>query len=371
LAIGPFPSIHAITNIISISQPCRLGKAFLRRYTRFMTKRPTMQDVALAAGVSQATVSLVLNDTPHVRLSADTRARVQQAATALGYVRRRGLGAAAAVRVIGLLIDEVSTTPFAAPLLDGAREEAAAAGCLVSVFVTGGDPATEAAAIAALTATNLTGILYARLITRTVRPPAALDAIPTILLNCHDSDRRFPAVVPGDVAGAQAATELLIAAGHRRIAHLPGEDWGEAARDRQRGYARALAAHDLPLDPALIGQPTWTVGSGRAAMLQLLDLPNPPTAVTCFNDRVAIGAYAAAALRGLRVPQDLSVVGFDNEDLVAHLLPPLTTIVLPHDEMARTAVQLLADHAGGPLPWQKIKVDCPPVLRQSIAAPRN
>ncbi len=325
-----------------------------------MTKRPTMVDVALAAGVSQATVSLVLAGGTTARISAETREKVRAIAAEMGYTRR---GLARGTGVVALLIDEVTTSPFATPFLDAAKDEAAALGWLVATFVTGGDAGNEAAILQTLSALDLKGVLYARLITRTVHPPEALFALPAVLLNCHEPSRRLPTVIPGDVAGMQSATEALIRAGHRRIAHLPGEDWTEATRDRLRGYKQALAAHDIPFDAALVSAPAWTVGSGRAAMTRLLE--GRPTAVTCFNDRVAIGAYEAIRAKGLRIPDDISVIGYDNEDLVAHLTPPLSTVQLPHDEMARLAISVLAE--GAPLAYQRIKVDSPLVLRASVA----
>ena len=329
-----------------------------------MAKRPTMVDVALAAGVSQATVSLVLSGGTSARISNETRDRVRAIAAEMSYTRR-GLARGTGYGVIALLIDEVMTTPFAMPFLDAAKDEAAALGWLVASFITGGDATNEAAILQTLSALDLKGVIYARLITRTVHPPEALFTLPAVLLNCHEPSRRLPTVVPGDVAGMQAATEALIRAGHRRIAHLPGEDWTEAARDRLRGYKQALAAHDIPFDPALVSQPAWTVGSGRDAMAGIL--ATRPTAVTCFNDRVAIGGYEAIRAAGLTIPDNISVIGYDNEDLVAHLSPPLSTVQLPHDEMARLAISLLAD-GGLPLHYQKIKVDSPLVLRASVAS---
>ncbi len=331
-----------------------------------MTKRATMNDIALAAGVSQATVSLVLNDVQNARVSVATRQRVKDLADQLGYARK-GFRAPGS-RVIGMLIDDVTGTPFAAPLIEGARQEAATQGCVVAIFVTGADPATELAALTVLDYAGAIGVLYATLVTRTVTPPARLETLPTVLLNCHDPKRHFASVTPGDVMGGFAATEALIHAGHRRIAHLAGENWGEAARDRALGYRRALTSHDIAFDPALLTGPAWTVASGRDHTLHLLDLPDPPTAIFCFNDRVAIGCYEAIAQRGLRIPADISVIGFDNDDLVANLTPPLSTMVLPHDEMARWAVaRLLERDTPGRIPPARVKIDCDPILRGSIA----
>jgi LacI family transcriptional regulator len=333
-----------------------------------MPKRATMVDIALRAGVSQATVSLVLNDVANARVSPETRTRVKAAAAALGYTRRGGLTLAAGTRVIGMLIDEVTTTPLAAPFIDGARDAAAEQGAILALFCTGGDSTSEESALDVLAGTDLVGVVYTRLMTRGVTPPERLFAMNAVLLNCHEQQRRLPSVVPADVTGSFAAVTALIRAGHCRIAHLGGEDWGEAARDRAKGYKQALATADIAFDRDLFIPGTWTVGSGREATLRLLDLPDPPTAISCFNDRIAIGCYGALAQRGLRVPDDMSVIGFDNEDLVAHLVPPLSTVELPHDEMARWAVGMLAqqDHRV----TRRFKIDCPLVLRDSIASPR-
>ena len=334
-----------------------------------MSKRATMNDIALGAGVSQATVSLVLNEVANARVSASTRRRVKELAASLGYTLKRGALTRGGTRVIALLIDDVTSTPFAAQLIEGARAEAALQGCIVAVICTGSDPETESAALQMLGQAGLVGVLYATLLTRSVVAPDLLHQVPSILLNCHDKSHSFVSVVPSDVAAGFAATTALIAAGHRRIAHLPGEDWGEAARDRLLGYRRALAAHDIAYDPALVTGPAWTIASGRDMTQHLLDQPDPPTAIFCFNDRVAIGCYDALERRGLSVPRDMSVVGFDNDDLAANLQPPLSTMVLPHDEMARWAVaQVLNPDKSAP---RRFKVECEFLPRGSIAAPRR
>jgi len=337
-----------------------------------MAKRATMTDIANQAGVSQATVSLVLNEVPNARVSAATRRRVLEAAEALGYRKTQRLARSpTGARVIGLLLDDVASTPLATQFIEGARDEAALHDCIVAVFCTRRDPALEDAALEVLAATQLQGVVYAALVTQGVVPPERLQAVPTVLLNCHDRARRFPPVLPRDVAGAYAATEALLKAGHRRIAHLAGESWMEAARDRELGYRRALASWDVPVDRDLIVAGGFTVKRGRELTAGLLALPQPPTALFCFNDRMAIGACDAIRNRGLSVPDDLSVVGYDDEDLVRYLQPPLSSVVLPHDEMARWAVGALFDPAvAGAKPPPRLKMECPLVLRHSIAAPR-
>ena len=334
-----------------------------------MAKRATMVEIAQKAGVSQATVSLVLSGVANARIAEETRQRVRGVAEEMGYVRKAALPRSG-VRVIGLLIDEVMATPFAAQFIEGARVEAARHGALVAVYCTGGDADVEAAAVEVLKATAVVGVLYTSLVTRRVTPPAAVLGLPVVLLNCHATGRQISAVVPADVTGAYVATAHLIAAGHQRIAHIAGESWGEAARDRSLGYRRALASHDIAFRPAYLAGPAWTAVTGREVALALLDLPEPPTAIFCFNDRVALGCYEAAAERGLTLPADLSVVGFDNDDIAATLQPPLTTMILPHEDMARWAVADLLARSGGPFVPHQVKIDCELVPRASVAKPR-
>jgi LacI family transcriptional regulator len=232
----------------------------------------------------------------------------------------------------------------------------------------------EKAAIELLIAQRTIGIIYASLITRQVTVSDGFGDLPLVLLNCYERKLRYPSVVPGDIVGGYVATEALLKAGHRRIAHLTGEKWIEASVDREKGFRQAMEHWNVPIDEALIVPGGWTIRGGRDLTRKLLSLPEPPTAIFCFNDRMAIGSYEAARIAGLRVPEDLSIVGFDDEDLVSYLDPGLSTVVLPHDEMARWAVGHLLD-SYGPADQedrlQKIKIECEFVPRESIAPPRR
>jgi LacI family transcriptional regulator len=341
-----------------------------------VAKNTTMTDVAMAAGVSQTTVSMVLNDVPYARVAKATREKVLKAAEELGYNRglRSSNNGLDGTRVIGLLIDEVGTTPFFSTLLEGAELEASAAGCIISTFRTRSDAALEIAAIEALRRQgNLAGVLYATLIKQVVDFPEALADIPTVMLNCHSHNRSDLSVVSADQAAAHAATEMLLAAGHRRIAHLAGDSWMVAGREREAGYRQALLNRDIPVDKSLIFHGAWTIYGGRDLTYKLLDMPERPTAIFCFNDRMAVGAYEAIKERGLRIPDDISVVGFDNEqDFASYAHPPLTTMVLPHVDMGREAVRILLDYEnirGMQQHPRMLKIECPLVLRGSVAKP--
>ena len=129
----------------------------------------------------------------------------------------------------------------------------------------------------------------------------------------------------------------------------------------------------IPVDESLVTLGGWSIRAGRERALALLSLPDRPTAIFCFNDRMAIGCYEAARILGLQIPQDLSIVGFDNEDIAASMDPPLSTMILPHDEMARWAVgQLLDDFddLDADERLQKLKIECEFIERNSIAAPK-
>jgi LacI family transcriptional regulator len=349
--------------------PAPEGAAESRKLRRraALGRRPTMIDVANEARVSQTTVSLVLNHADGARLSAETRKRVVQAAERLGYQQApRGSMTAKTASAVGFLCDELSTDPWTAIALDAVREKAWERGLTVIVMATRGDPDMEAAALAQLGQQPLAGMIYATINTRLVDPPAAPDSLPLVLLNCHVANGSLPSVTPGEVGGGHAATDHLIAAGHRRIGYVNGEGSMEAARQRLRGYKQALATADLPVDPALIRDGNWQPLSGYEATRELMRLASPPTAIFCANDLMALGAYEALRELGLRIPDDVAVMGYDDREIARHLHPPLSTVLLPHYEMAAIAAEWLFDLAdGAETRPRQIKVECPIIKRGS------
>jgi LacI family transcriptional regulator len=337
-----------------------------------LTRRATMADVAKRAGVSQATVSLVMNGVGNTRISAATRARVLQAAEDIGYrVGRRVIGSGA-LRSIVMLLDEVSTSPFAATSIIGAQDSAWQSGCVLTVVTTRNDPMLEDAALDLLLEQPTAGVIYAAIATRRVTPPDRLRTVPTVLLNCYAADAHYPSVIPGNVVGARAATEALLRAGHRRIAFINGETWMDAARDRLLGYKQALASWDVAADPRLIRSGKWLLNEAYKETRALMALHAPPTAIFCASDRMALGCYGALQEMGRRIPDDVSVAGFDDDSIARQLSPALTTIMLPHEEMGRWSVeQLLSYEAGAPGNRRRpVKLECPLVERQSIAPPQ-
>lgn len=330
-------------------------------------RRPTMGDVAEAAGVSQTTVSLVLNGAASARLAAATRDRVLRAADRLGYefVRRVAATARKPGGLIGFMADQMSTDPWCALGLDGARAKAADHGLGVIAMVTGGDREAEAETLARLASLSVEGIVFSRIHTTKVEVPAALAGTTSVLLNCYAEDRSLPSVLPGETGAGHNATDRLLREGHRRIGFINGEAWMDASRDRLKGYKQALATADLPFDPHLVRVGNWQPTSGYEATLDLMRAERP-TAIFCANDLMALGCFDALRDLGLRVPDDVSVIGFDDREIAQHLRPALTSVNLPHVEMGAAAVDLLLDPSPTRGRVPQIKIECPLVERRSV-----
>jgi len=326
--------------------------------------RVTMKEVAHHAGVSQSTVSFVLNGNDDMRISAETRRKVLKAVAELGY-RPRGAGRppkAVGHGVIGVMFDEVATSPFASISIEGMQEEAWKSGVLVEVVMTGGDPNYEAAVLRKWAADRVEGVVYGSILTRRVAPPELLSRHRAVLMNCYDPEARYASVVPAERRGGEAATQELIAAGHRRIAFISGEPWMEASDQRMEGYERALRAAGLPVDPALIVEGNFLPSGGHAATLRLLDRGRPD-AIFCANDLMAVGCYEALKERGERVGETIAVMGYDDQEIAQHLNPPLSTVLLPHREMGQWCAARILE--GTPIPSTTLRMACPSVLRNS------
>ena len=337
-------------------------------------RRATMMDVARAAGVSQSSVSLVLNGMTGARISDATRHRVVAAARDLRYIlpyMRRSLPQSFG-QTIAYLADEISTTVFPVQNIDGARDAAWESGFLVATHATRSNAELEAATIASIRRNpGLIGVIYATIFTRQVQLPAALEGVPVVLLNCYTATGHPVSVVPAEVVGGFNATDYLIKRGHRRIGFINGEPWMDASADRLVGYRQALATADIPFDAGLVLDGDWLPGSGRTHLPTLMSLPSPPTAVFCGNDMMALGAMQMAGELGLRVPEDLSIIGYDDQVVAGYTDPPLTTVLLPNYEMGRKAAELLIDIAvhGKPPHARIVKIDGPVMERRTVAAP--
>ncbi|NVK34343.1 MAG: LacI family DNA-binding transcriptional regulator [Rhodobacteraceae bacterium] len=328
-----------------------------------------MMDVAAHAGVSQATVSLILNGSSGARFSEATRKKVMDAVNELGYrLPNRSIATAPSdSSVIAFITDELTTDPWMALAFEGAREKALELGVIVTlgIFRAGEDPNEDV--FAQCQQQPLLGHIFGTILTRKIDPPAALFNRPSVLVNCYDQNRRLPSIVPGDVAGGRSATEHLLQAGRRRVALINGQEGLDNPRDRLRGYKQALASNDLTFDAKLVRYGNWEPSSGYSETHALMDLANPPDAIFCANDLMALGCIEALKERGKSVPADVSVIGFDNRDIAQFIRPPLTTLHLPMFEMGAMAVEMIHDIAGGlKSSHDQLKVECPIIERDSV-----
>jgi LacI family transcriptional regulator, galactose operon repressor len=304
--------------------------------------RVTIREVADEAGVSIATVSRVLNRRGDV--APETRELVSRIIRDRGYIANRSARGLSAGRtgLVGLLVPLVFPVYFSA-IVSGASEALHENDQRVVLSPTGHEHAREVSLIDRL----MHGLTDGALI---VLPEESSDELARLLDSGYRFvvvdprlrlDDRIPSVSAAHASGADQAMRHLLALGHRRIAAITGPRGWVATEDRRRGYHAALAGAGILPDPGLEIESDFEITGGREAAGRLLDLAEPPTAILAFNDNLAIGTIQAARVRGVRVPEDLSVVGFDDVELATIVSPALTTVRQPLAEMGRTAVSLL------------------------------
>lgn len=330
---------------------------------------PTMQDVADIAGVSQTTVSFVLNGRDDISISGETKERVLATARDLGY---RPNAMARSLRIsqsqlIGLVSDEIASTPHAVQIVLGAQDAAWEHDRFLLMVNTGGNQSIKDAAVPMMLEHRVDSIIYATMYHRMVNPPPEVREVPCVLLDCFVADRSLPSVVPDERQGGKTAVDTLLQRGHRRIGFINNTDTIPATIGRLAGYREALATYGVPFDDSLVRRALSDSSGGYAGTMELMQLAEPPTAIFCFNDRMAMGAYDALRKFGRLIPDHVAVIGFDDEELIAaHLYPPLTTVKLPHYAMGRWAVNFLMEHAGTTLPPIQHVIECPLVTRASV-----
>lgn len=331
-----------------------------------------MINVAKRAGVSQTTVSYVINNVA-ANIPAETKQRVWNAIKELGY---RPNAAARRMRTnrshfIGFITDFIATTPHAGLILKGAQASAWEKNKLILLVNTNDDPAVAQDAVEVMLEHQVEGIIYAAMYHRQVSPPAALHEVPSVLLNCFNETRSLPSVVSDEIGGGRAAVEILLRKGHRRIAFANYIGPTPGSIGRLEGYKQALAAAAIPYDENLVCFGRGEADGGYDCTMQLFKHSSPadrPTALFCFNDRMAMGAYDALRKLGLSIPKDVAVIGFDNQEIIAaHLHPSLSTMELPHYRMGQWAANYLLSHLDSSLPLEPVQhvIECPFIERES------
>lgn len=339
------------------------------------TKSPekvTIVDVAREAGVSYATVSRVVNNKKSVE--PETRERVLMAMTRLGYVvdqRARSLAGGRA-QVIGLLVRDLGSG-YIGEIVRGIDAELAVAQYELMLYTTHHRKTKESVFVTTLTR----GLADGLLLILPSEPEAYMDTLlhhhfPYVLIDHQGIGKNCPLVRATNEQGGYDATRYLIELGHRRIGFITGRMHMGCAVDRLAGYKAALTAHNLPVDPELIYEGDFFQPKGYAGARALLSLPHPPSAIFASNDVSAFGAMEAVRDQGLRLPEDVSIIGFDDIPQAASVHPPLTTVRQPLEEMGRMATRLLLEYIQDPgLPMKQIELPTELAIRSSCQPPRK
>jgi DNA-binding LacI/PurR family transcriptional regulator len=327
----------------------------------------TLADIARLAGVSPPTVSKVVNGRSEV--SAETREHVQRLLHEHGYRRRPRI--AKSSPLLELVFHElVGIYPI--EIVNGVQRVAGEHNLAVVVSESQGRTRPGRGWTDGVLARCPTGVIpvFSDLSVEQ-RGQLSNSGIPIVVVDpLGVPDDEVPSVGSTNWLGGLAATRHLLELGHRRIAVITGPDWALCSRARLDGYRAALDAGGVPVDPALIRDGAFETADSQAHTSDLLGLHDPPTAIFALNDGMALGVYSAAAQAGLRIPRDLSVVGFDDYAVNAWLVPPLTTVRQPLREMGAAAAQMVVDLARGTeLRSRRREFATELVIRGSTAAP--
>jgi LacI family transcriptional regulator, galactose operon repressor len=312
---------------------------------------PTLRDVAQAAGVHPATASRALNPATRGLVNAETARRVIKVAEGLGYRPNpiaRGLKTAKS-STVGLVIPDL-TNPLFPPIVRGIEDVLEPAGYSGLIVNTDSDLQREQAQVELLRSRQVEGLIVATaLLDHPLLQDLHRQGVPMVMVNRRPQGLDLPSITPDDAAGIELAVEHLVSLGHRRIAHLAGPATTSTGVTRAKAFTAAMREHGLDVDPDLmIICDMWTEECGARSLRALLDEVGGITAVVAGNDLIALGCYDVFAERGIRCPDDISVVGFNDMPFLDKLAPPLTTVAIPHQQIGAEAARMLLEAIADP-----------------------
>lgn len=341
-------------------------------------RRVTSHQVAKKAGVSRTTVSFVLNDVPGANISEETRARVLRAAEELGYVpnaaaRSLVSGQSLTIGMVVSQAEHLQVDAFIPQLLYSISHTSHQHGYRV-LLETVEDVSKSDAYLELVRGQRIDGLIVLNVRSDDNQLPDLIRRnFPAVLIGFPQwaglEPKTFSVETDGVDAGRRA-TEHLIKLGHTRIAHITfSPEHYYATQDRRRGYRKALEEAGLEYNPALVRHGNYSAASGHEAMRELLRRKPYPTALFAGNDTVALGAMSAIHAKGLRVPEDLAVVGYDDIPTAPYMIPPLSTVRVSPLEQGRLAVEMLSGLMSGEQPAQNhVRLETPLVIRESCGA---
>lgn len=335
-------------------------------------KRSTIAEIAARAGVSIPTVSRVLNNRPDV--APETRKRVEKAIEESGFIRSRVKNALRkeSSGIIDMIVPDFGS-PYSVEIVRGVEEVLERTELRLALSFTHDQPQLERRWLAKVMDGSTDGAILVLARGQSERlDELHRHKIPFVVVDHRgELGMAVPSVGATNWSGGRAATEYLISLGHRRIAVIGGPSALRCSVDRIAGYRSALEEAGIPVDPALIRSGGFMQQTGYEQTCALLDLPEPPTAIFAGSDGQAMGAYSALRARGVRVPDEMSVVGFDDVPIASLVTPALTTIRQPLIEMGRVATTMLL-HLIAEEPLDSIRVELVTslILRESCAPVR-
>ncbi len=331
----------------------------------------SIKDIARAASVSHSTVSRALRDSPLV--SAETTALIRRIAKEQGYTVSavaRGL-VTRKTKTIGVVVTTIAD-PFVSEVVSGIEQTANDHRYSVFLADSYADPEREVRVVQSFAERRVEGIVVTASRVGTIYLEILSELkVPIVLINNQRRGEFMHSVMIENVEASRQATQHLIGLGHRRIAYL-GDQFGyQSDTERFAGYRRALEQAALPFLPELVVHGDGKPEGGVKAMELLLGLPQAPTAVFCYNDMSALGALRCIHESGLRVPEDISLVGFDDLFFASYTQPPLTTVRQPRQRMGLLAMEILLKLMSGQDSTDTIEVPAELIVRDSTAPPRE
>jgi LacI family transcriptional regulator len=334
------------------------------------TTTVTIKDIARVAGVAPSTVSKALNGSDEV--SETTRANISAVAARLGY-RPNSIARSLRVRsthTLGVITNDRDGA-FTTAMVHGVAKVASDHSFGVFLCNSYGGLSKERQHIELLLDKQVDGIIMTSFkVEERGAPAAPTGEVPLVYLYSYTSATESPCVLPDDEGGGRLATEHLVRLGHRRIGFINGPPNFEATHLRLAGYRKTIEEHGLPVEPGLMETAgDWNQDSGFRLAQQLISHPDPPDALVCASDDLAAGAILGLSELGLKVPNDIAIVGFDDRPFAAHLPIPLTTVALPLVEMGELAAQaMFAAISGEPVANELTRVPCRLVVRASCGS---
>jgi LacI family transcriptional regulator len=305
----------------------------------------TLKELAMRANVHPSTISRVVNNDPGLRIASDTRARIETLLRETGY-QPNGIARGLKLRqtkVLAVVIPDV-TNPFFAALFRGVEDAAAPRGFNVLLCNTDGLPDRQRSHLQSLQARRVDGVILA---SSFLKDPSVRELRrqkgPYVLVNRFSDEGEDPFVGSDDLLGGQLATEHLLELGHTRIGHLAGKATVSTGVLRRRGYIAAHTLAGLQVDPELVVETGYTEEAGAIGARRILAVKDPPTALFAVTDMVALGAASVARHMGMRIPEDLAIVGYNDIPLASRVSPGLTTMHVPIHEFGSVAVRLLLE----------------------------